>query len=77
MTPTLRAEVRALVSEHVALSEDDEAPLVLESFVLVVLAEDLEARFSIRVAAREVVPEHFGTLARLIAYVDRKQRETL
>jgi acyl carrier protein len=75
VTPSLRAQVRAVISEHVALPEDDEAPLVLESFVLVLLAEELEARFTIRVAAREVIPDHFGTVARLIAYVERKQRE--
>lgn len=76
MTPReLRDAICALVSEHVALPEDDLAPLRLESFALVVLAEDLEQRFNFRVLASEVVPAHFGSLAALIGYVSRKRAQ--
>ncbi len=69
----LRGEVRALVGELAEAPDDDAAELRLESFTLVVLAEDLEARFGIRVAARDVVPENFGSIARLTDYVMGKR----
>lgn len=68
----LRARVRALVAEHADVPDDDDAPLALESFVVVVIAEELEPRFGVRVSAREVVKENFGSIARLVDYVARK-----
>ena len=55
----LRGEVRALVGELAEAPDDDAAELRLESFTLVVLAEDLEARFGIRVVT--IAPGVFAT----------------
>jgi len=68
----IRQQIRDLLGEHVDLPEDDAQPLQLESFAIVVLAEDLEPRFGIRVQAREVVPAHFGSVARLVDFVAQK-----
>ena len=65
--------VRELVAEHADLPALDDDPLQVESFVLVVVAEALEERFGIRVKAREMRPENFGTLARIAAYVEGKR----
>lgn len=70
---TLRDQVRALVAEHADVPADDQAPLDLESFVIVVIAEELEPRFGVRVAAREVVKENFSSIARLTEYLARKR----
>jgi hypothetical protein len=68
----LRAAVRGMIAEHAELPDDDEAPLDLESFVVVVIAEELEPRFGVRVQAREVVKANFGSVARLTAYLAGK-----
>jgi acyl carrier protein len=64
--------VRSLLEEHADIPADDEAPLEVESFVLVVVAEALEEKFGIRVSAREMRPENFGSVARIAAYVQGK-----
>jgi acyl carrier protein len=68
----IAAAVRAILGEHAEVPADEAAALRLESFTLVVLAEDLEARFRIRVTAREVIPDNFGTVGKLIAYIESK-----
>jgi acyl carrier protein len=68
----LRAAVRALLAEHIDVPDDDDTSLGLDSFALVVVAEELEPRFGVRVAARDVTAAHFGTVARLVAYVTGK-----
>ena len=65
--------VRAIVADHADLPARDDEPLQVESFVLVVVAEALEERFGIRVKAREMRPENFGTLSRIAAYVEGKR----
>lgn len=65
--------IRKLLEEHAEVPADDEAPLEVESFVLVVVAEALEEKFGIRVAAKEMRPENFGSVARIAAYVERKR----
>jgi acyl carrier protein len=65
--------LRDLVSQHVEPPADPQAPLELDSFALVVLAEALEDRFGIRVRPTEVVPENFGTLASLAAWIEGKR----
>jgi acyl carrier protein len=71
----MRDVIRSLLEEHAEISSDDEAPLEVESFVLVVVAEALEEKFGIRVAAKEMRPENFGSVARIAAYVDGKLGE--
>jgi acyl carrier protein len=68
------AVVRSLLEEHADIPAADESPLEVESFVLVVVAEALEEKFGIRVAAKEMRPENFGSVARIAAYVEGKQK---
>ena len=70
----VRDRVRALLREHVTISDDDLAPMEIESFTLVVVMEDLEVAFGIRVAARDATREHFGSVAKVCAYVEGKLR---
>ena len=65
-------EVRALVAEHADVAGDDE-PLEVESFVLVVIAEAIEEKFGVRVAAKEMTPANFGSIAKIASYVEGKR----
>jgi anti-sigma factor RsiW len=73
MSGELEAALRELLSAHVEVPADPAAPLDLPSLSLVVVAEELEARFGFVVAAREMAPANFGSLAALAAYCGRKQ----
>lgn len=73
--PGIEGAVREALSVHVEPPEDAQEALSLKSLELVVLAEDLEARFGFLVAAKEVVPANFGSIAAICAYVARKQGE--
>jgi len=64
--------VRELVEQHVEIAGPDE-PLELKSLELVMLAEAIEDAFGLRVRATDVVPENFGTLSRLVAFVERSR----
>lgn len=66
------SEVRELIEQHVEVAGPDE-PLALKSLELVMLAEAIEEKFGLRVRATDVVPENFGTLSRLVAFVDRSR----
>jgi acyl carrier protein len=63
-------KLRQLIEQHVELEGPDE-PLQLRSIELVMLVEAIEDAFGLRVKAAEVTPENFGTLARLVTFVDR------
>lgn len=65
--------VRALVASLHPVPDDTAAPLDLDSLTTVMLVEALEDRLAIRVAARDVVPENFGTLEAVAAFVERKR----
>ena len=65
-------EVRGLLADQLQLPADEAAPLELASLELVMLAEELEAAFGFVVAARELIPANFGSMARLIAFVERR-----
>ena len=69
---SLEAVVRELLSAHVEVPQGADVPLELPSLSLVVLAEELEARFGFVVAARELAPANFGSLAALLGYCARK-----
>ena len=69
----IHASVRALLGEHLVVPDDDDAPLELESFVLVVVAEDLEPRLGVKVTAKDVVPGNFSTVNRLVDFVLRRR----
>lgn len=69
---SLEAALRELLSAHLVVPADPAAPLDLPSLSLVVVAEELEARFGFVVAARELSPANFGSLAALLGYCARK-----
>ena len=69
---SLADDVRALVADQVKLPSDETAPLELASLELIVLAEELEAEFGFVIAARELVPGNFGSVARIVAFVERR-----
>lgn len=73
MSGTVEA-IRALLGEHVELPAGDDDELGLPSFVVIVVAEELEAREGFIIAARELVAENFATVARIAAFVERKRR---
>jgi acyl carrier protein len=66
----MRDLVRALLAEHGHAPADDETALELDSLTLVLLVEALEDRLGRAIAARDVVPEHFGSVARIVAYLE-------
>jgi acyl carrier protein len=70
---SVRDDLRALVAEHAPVPSDDDAPLDLDSLTTVTIVEAIEDRFGIKVAARDVVPANFATLAKLAAYVERRR----
>ena len=69
---SVEASIRRILAVHVDLPASDEAPLLLPSLVVIVLVEELEREFGFRVPARELVPDNFGSVARLAAFVRRK-----
>ena len=72
MTASIRETVLDLLSAHADPPADPEAPLELESLSLVLLGEEMEERFGLRVAARDVVPANFGSVAAMTAFVASK-----
>jgi acyl carrier protein len=80
-TPDVRATLRHFVLENFYVADpnrlSDEASLIdsgiIDSTGLLELVGFLEHDLGIAVADEEIVPENFDTLARLVAYVNRKQ----
>jgi acyl carrier protein len=70
---SVAGELRALVAELRAPPASDDEPLELDSLSLVQLVEAVEARWGLRVAARDVIPEHWDTVARIAAYVEARR----
>ena len=68
----LEAALREILSAHVEVPADAGTPLELPSLSLVLVAEELEARFGFVVTARELAPANFGSLAALLEYCLRK-----
>jgi acyl carrier protein len=62
--------VRELLLAHVEDPKGLDQPLELPSLALVTLAEELEHEFSFVVTARDLKPENFSTLARIISFVE-------
>lgn len=48
---------------------------VLDSTSILALVTFIEEEFHIEVPDSDVVPQHFSTLARLAAYIERRSRE--
>lgn len=78
----VEAAIRAFIASNLLYSEDgfpyaDDASLlrerIIDSLGVVELAAFLTHRFGVRVEQAEVRPENFDTVARLAAFVRRKQ----
>lgn len=67
MTPA--EQVRALLASHVGPPASDDAPITLSSFELVVLVEELEDAFGLRISAAQVTPENFRSVASIVRLV--------
>jgi acyl carrier protein len=68
-------EIAPRVQKLVASLADcdgDDKPLELDSLTLVQLVEALEEEFDLRVRPSEVVPENFGSVAAMIAFVSAR-----
>ena len=63
--------VRALVARHVE-PPADEAPLEVDSLVLVSIVEDLEDTFAFRIRAEDLVPENFESVGVIARFVDAR-----
>jgi acyl carrier protein len=63
--------VRDLVADYAEV-DDDATPLDLDSLSLIQLTEDLEDRFGFVVAAEDLVPAHFTSVAAIAAFVQGK-----
>ncbi len=72
LAASLRARVRALLAQHGHEPATDDTPLELDSLTVVLLVEALEDQLGVRVAARDVVPDNFETVARLVAYLEAR-----
>lgn len=77
----LRGEVRAFVLENLLLARDpaeltDDASLVelgvVDSTAVLEIVVFLEERFGFKVREAELLPENFGSVAALGAYVERR-----
>ncbi|MDD5304244.1 MAG: acyl carrier protein [Elusimicrobia bacterium] len=78
----IEAAIRSFIASNLLYSEDgfgysDEASLlrerIIDSLGVVELAAFLGQRFGVRVEQSEVRPENFDSVARLSAFVRRKQ----
>ena len=68
-----RDRLRTLVADHADLPEADDAPLVMDSLALVELVEALEDECGVRITAKEVTREHFGSIERLLGFLGTKR----
>jgi acyl carrier protein len=71
VSPGSAAKVRELLALHLEVPASDDAPLELNSFVVVDLVEALEDAFGIQITAAQVTPENFGSVARIAAMVGK------
>jgi acyl carrier protein len=68
----VRDQVLAVLATLADLPPDDTAPLALDSLTTVQLVEALEAHFGFTAQAREMNEANLGTLAGLVAWVERR-----
>jgi acyl carrier protein len=52
--------------------DDDDLLAILDSLQILRMLIDMEARFSIRVANSELMPENLGSVSKLGAFIQRK-----
>ncbi|MFO0662799.1 MAG: acyl carrier protein [Polyangiaceae bacterium] len=67
-------KVRDLLCAYCTVPEQAGATLEIDSLSLIQLVEELEVAFDIRVLPSEASPANFGTVERLVAFVEGKGR---
>jgi acyl carrier protein len=68
-----RDRIRALLADFADAPPTDDAPLAIDSLALVQLVEALEDEGSIRIAAKDVTREHFGTIDAIARFLEAKR----
>ena len=68
----IRDQVRAILADLADVPVRDDAPLDLDSLTLVQLVEALEDARGVRIAAREVTREHFGSIDAIVRFLEAK-----
>lgn len=68
-----REKIVELVSAYCTIPATDATALELDSLSLIQLVEDLEVAFDIRVLPSEAAPQHFGSVERMVAFVEGKR----
>jgi acyl carrier protein len=68
-----RERVRALLADFVDPPARDDAPLAIDSLTLVQLVEALEDAARIRISAKDVTREHFGSIDAIVAFLETKR----
>jgi acyl carrier protein len=65
-----RERLRAILADLADVPERDDAPLTMDSLALVQLVEALEDAGGIRIAAKDVTREHFGSIDAIVAFLE-------
>ena len=68
-----REKIVELVSAYCTIPESDDVELALDSLSLIQLVEELEVAFDIRVLPSEAGPASFGSIGRIVVFVERKR----
>lgn len=55
------------------IQDDDDLMQILDSLQILRLVAEVEKRYAIHVENSDLVPEHFGSVDKLAAYIARKQ----
>jgi acyl carrier protein len=68
-----RERVRAILLDLADVPDRDDAPLTMDSLALVQLVEALEDACGVRISARDVTREHFGSIDAILAFLEAKR----
>jgi acyl carrier protein len=68
-----RERMRAILADLTAVPDRDDAPLTMDSLALVQLVEALEDACGIRISAKDVTREHFGSIDAIVAFLESKR----
>ncbi len=68
-----RERVRALLGDFADVPATDDAPLAIDSLALVQLVEAIEDEGQIRISARDVTRENFGTIDAIVRFLEAKR----
>lgn len=80
--PQIRRTIREYIVESfldegdtITIQDDDDLLEILDSLQILRTVADLMHRFHIEVDNGDLTPENFGSVARMAAFVSRKQQE--